>query len=116
MFDSRPAFWIASTLACVAGTAAAQPVGPARQAELVNLVRHDCGACHGLTLKGGLGPPLTPSALSDKPAEYLKAMILDGRHGSAMPGWRPLLSEPEVAWIVEQLQKGLPDQGIGNRK
>ena len=30
----------------------------ARRAELVTLVRQDCGSCHGLTLKGGLGPAL----------------------------------------------------------
>lgn len=113
MFFARTVSWLAPVLMCTAGTAMAQVVGSARQAELLNMVRQDCGSCHGLTLKGGLGPALTPSALSGKPAEYLKAMILDGRHGSAMPGWRPLLSEPEVAWIVEQLLKGLPDQETG---
>jgi len=109
-------FWLAPVLLCAAGAAVAQVPGQARQQALLNMVRQDCGSCHGLTLKGGLGPALTPSALSGKPAVYLKTMILDGRHGSAMPGWRPLLSEPEVEWIVEQLQKGLPDEGTGNRK
>ena len=96
-----------------AGAARAQGIGPARQAELINLVRHDCGSCHGLTLKGGLGPALTPSALSGKPVTYVKAIILDSRHGSAMPAWRGLLSEAEAAWIAEQLLKGFPDQATG---
>ena len=100
----------------VAGAARAQAVGPARQAELINLVRHDCGACHGLTLKGGLGPALTPQALAGKPEAYLKTIILDGRHGSAMPAWRGLLSEADAAWIADQLPKGLPDQETANRE
>ncbi len=84
-------------------------ISPERPAELAHFVRHDCGSCHGLTLRGGLGPPLTPEALAGKPAVYLKNMILDSRHASAMPAWRPLLTEAEVAWIAEQLLRGLPD-------
>ena len=36
---------------------------PADTAKLGNLVRQDCGSCHGLTLKGGLGKPLTADHL-----------------------------------------------------
>ena len=110
MFRSRVVLWLGPVLLCAAGTAPAQSVSPARQAELLNLVRHDCGSCHGLTLKGGLGPALTPAALSGKPAEYVRAIILDSRHGSAMPAWRGLLTEADVAWIADQLRKGLPDE------
>lgn len=88
---------------------AATAISPARQKELVHFVRHDCGSCHGLTLRGGLGPPLTPEALKGKPAAYVKAMILDSRPGTAMPHWRPLLPEAEAAWIAEKLLQGLPD-------
>lgn len=82
---------------------------PQRRGELVRLVRHDCGSCHGLTLRGGLGPPLTPQALAGKSAAYLKAMILDSRPGTAMPHWRALLSEAEAAWIAAKLLQGMPD-------
>jgi len=84
-------------------------ISPARQAELTHLVRQDCGSCHGMTLNGGLGPALTPQALSRKPPVYLTNVILDGRHGTAMPGWRPLLSETEAAWIADRLLAGIPD-------
>lgn len=84
-------------------------IGIARQAELVTLVRQDCGSCHGLTLKGGLGPALLPEALKDKPADYLKSTILHGRPGSAMPPWQRFLNEAEAEWIVSNLQKGFPD-------
>lgn len=81
-----------------------------RQRELVTLVRQDCGSCHGMMLKGGLGPPLTPDALRDKPAESLALTIVNGRPGTAMPPWRPFVSEAEAAWIVDQLQNGLRDE------
>ena len=97
---------------------AAQPVAPTssvetpsqkRRAELISLVRQDCGSCHGMTLKGGLGPSLLPEALKDKPADSLQATILQGRPGTAMPPWQRFLNEAEAGWIVAQLQKGFPN-------
>jgi cytochrome c55X len=70
------------------------------------MVRHDCGSCHGLTLAGGLGPALSAQALESKPVEYVEAMILRGRPGTAMPAWRGLLSEDEARWIAQQLKRG----------
>ena len=84
---------------------AAEPVG-ARRAELTHLVRQDCGSCHGMTLKGGLGPALTRDALRDKPAGSLVVTVLYGRPGTAMPPWRTFVSEAEAAWIVRELQEG----------
>jgi cytochrome c55X len=74
----------------------------------VELVRQDCGSCHGLTLKGGLGPSLEPAALAGKDVEFLSYVVLHGRRGTPMPPWREHLSEAEAQWIAEQLKKGLP--------
>lgn len=82
----------------------------ARRSELITLVRQDCGSCHGLTLKGGLGPPLLPAALAEKDRISLQYTILDGRRGTAMPPWRPFMREDEALWIVDSLKKGLPDE------
>jgi cytochrome c55X len=84
---------------------AAEPA-KSRQAELTHLVRQDCGSCHGMTLKGGLGPALTRDALRDKPADSLVVTVLHGRPGTAMPPWRTFVSEAEAVWIVKQLQEG----------
>ena len=81
---------------------------PARQSELLNLVRQDCGSCHGLRFEGGLGVPLTPAALKGKPVEALRDTILYGRNGTTMPPWNPFLTEAEAGWIVQILMKGLP--------
>lgn len=95
--------------ACAAGSAVADPVAPARQSELVRMVRQDCGSCHGMTLKGGLGPPLVAAALGGKPAEFLKYTILYGRPGTPMPPWHGLLTEADAEWIAAHLLTGFPD-------
>ena len=84
--------------------------GAERRRELANMVRQDCGSCHGMTFRGGLGPPLTPEALQEKPVESLTLTVLNGRPGTPMPPWRQFVSEAEAAWIIEQLRKGLPNE------
>lgn len=79
-------------------------------AELTRLVRQDCGSCHGMRLSGGLGSPLTPEALRDKPVEGLVATVLYGRPGTAMPPWKSILSEGEVQWVVDHLLAGFPEE------
>ena len=75
-------------------------------AKLSNLVRQDCGSCHGLTLRGGLGKPLTADRLMQWDGDQLMQIILDGVPGTPMPPWRGLLTEAEVRWIVEALKSG----------
>ena len=77
-------------------------------ARLEHLLTQDCGACHGLYLTGGLGPPLTPAALAGQSRDSLTATITYGRPARAMPGWAPLLSAGEIAWLVERLLQGSP--------
>lgn len=103
---------LALLLALGAGTSpalAGAEIAAERQRELLHLLRHDCGSCHGMTLKGGLGPALRPGDLAGKPSATLEATVLYGRAGTPMPPWRGLLSEDEVAWLVALLMKGVPD-------
>jgi uroporphyrin-III C-methyltransferase len=78
-----------------------------RKAALLHQLRHDCGSCHGLTMKGGLGPPLLPAALTTRSDEELTDTILDGVPGTPMPPWRVEVSRDEVRWLVRQLRRGL---------
>eukprot|EP01034_Spumella_vulgaris_P002611 gene2611-3388_t len=71
---------------------------PARQVQLEHLLTQDCGACHGLHLTGGLGPALTPQALSGQTRDSLIATVTYGRPALAMPGWAPLLNAGDIAW------------------
>jgi cytochrome c55X len=67
------------------------------------MVLQDCGSCHGLTMKGGLGRPLTRDALAGAEPGVLAQIILDGIPGTAMPPWRPRLTEAEALWIADYL-------------
>ncbi|TNF37517.1 MAG: cytochrome c [Gammaproteobacteria bacterium] len=78
-----------------------------RQQQLLHLLKHDCGSCHGMTLKGGLGPSLLPESLKDKPDELLFITIREGRQGTPMPPWKSQLSDDDVQWIIQQLRHGL---------
>jgi cytochrome c55X len=82
-------------------------IGSARaqrsDSELENMLVQDCGSCHGLTMRGGLGPPLTYSAIRFKPRNFLIDTVLEGRAGTAMPPWKILLSREEATWMVDRL-------------
>ncbi|MBB3007084.1 c-type cytochrome [Cupriavidus alkaliphilus] len=88
--------------------ATVDPPAPARQAQLAHWLRDDCGACHGMTLRGGLGPPLTPAGLAGKPPDGLVATVLYGRPGTAMPPWKPFMTQDEARWLIDRLQAGQP--------
>jgi cytochrome c55X len=87
--------------------AAQAELTPARQQQLLHLLRQDCGSCHGMTLQGGLGPALTPQALSGKSLDMLRAVVLHGRPGTPMAPWQLFMNETEATWLVKQLQTGV---------
>jgi len=83
-------------------------VMPERVAQLSHILTQDCGSCHGLTMKGGLGSPLTPDALAHATADGLAYVILNGIPGTAMPPWRALLTEADALWMAERLLEDTP--------
>jgi len=82
----------------------------ARKSELIHLLKSDCGSCHGMTLKGGLGPALLPKNMGGKSPEGLRSVILDGVPDTPMPPWRGQLSETDVTFLVHLLQQGVPHE------
>jgi len=105
----RRLIWLALSLSVAAPLCAADGIADSRRQELQNLLAQDCGACHGLTRRGGLGPALLPEALNGRSADDLAAVILDGRPGTAMPPWRPMLTPAEAHWMAERLLEGGPE-------
>ncbi|GAB6054469.1 hypothetical protein JCM17960_32890 [Magnetospira thiophila] len=85
--------------------ARAEMVTP-RQGELLYVLEQDCGSCHGLTLRGGLGPALMPERLQDRSAGDLAEVILEGVPGTPMPPWRPFFSQQEALWLAHVLKSG----------
>ena len=104
----RAAAPLLAALALVPTAAAGEP-SAARQAELLHRLKHDCGSCHGMTMKGGLGPALLPAHLAERSDEDLVEVILEGRPGTPMPPWDFEIPRAEAAWLVRQLRKGLDD-------
>ena len=90
---------------CLAGTTAqsTESVSSQRQQELIYLLHQDCGSCHGMTLKGGLGPSLLPTDLAGKPASYLREVITNGVPEKAMPPWKNILQPREIDFLVQRL-------------
>lgn len=103
----RPVATVVLLMLLLAGAVQAESIDERRAAELRHLLVQECGSCHGLTMRGGLGPPLTPEALEDRHDIGLEAIILHGVPGTAMPGWDRFLTEDEAAWLVELLREGL---------
>jgi cytochrome c55X len=77
-------------------------------ARLEYLLQQDCGSCHGLSLKGGLGSDLRASRLSGREEAVLAHAIREGVPGAAMPPWKALLSEDEITWLAARLKRGTP--------
>ena len=97
-------------LAFTAGAFAQTTTPSTREQQLIRMVRQDCGSCHGMRLTGGLGPPLTPTALKHMPLDSVTATIFHGRPGTPMPPWSAMLDEREARWIAERLQAGFPNE------
>ena len=102
--NRQPRAVAACLLAGILSQAASAETPASRQAELEHMLRHDCGSCHGMTLKGGLGPPLTEDALRDKPKEYIEWTIRNGHPGTPMPPWEGILSDEDINYLVELLK------------
>jgi len=96
----------ALVLAAAVGVGHAAPSDD-RQAELRHRVKHDCGSCHGMTMKGGLGPPLLPEVLAAQSDEGLADVILHGVPGTPMPPWRSEITREEALWIARLLRRGV---------
>lgn len=75
-------------------------------AQLERMVRQDCGSCHGMTFKGGLGSPLLPENLIAYSIDDLTTIILDGLPGTAMPPWRAVVSQRDAIWMAQYLKQG----------
>lgn len=106
----RNRYLLASLVApLLIGTAIpAAAIDAERERELTALVRQDCGSCHGMTLKGGLGKPLQPADLAESDVEGIASIILEGVPGQPMPPWKGLLNKADAEWIARKLKEGFP--------
>lgn len=104
MFMFRPEI----IMLALSATLVAAPAQADDAAHLERMLIQDCGSCHGLTMKGGLGRPLTPQALQHFDEAAIASIILDGVPGTAMPKWRPLLTQDQALWMAQYLKSRTP--------
>jgi len=107
--DLRGGLAVAASIAMLAFACRAEPVSPERMASLDHLLRQDCGSCHGMTLKGGLGPALLAERFADQDIDTIAAMILHGNPAKAMPPWEGLLSEADARYLAERIKNAGPN-------
>ena len=101
----RPYFTLILAYSLIADcTVASEMPSSDRQQELMHLLLADCGSCHGMTMKGGLGPPLRRDDLAEKPDEFIFITIREGRAGTPMPPWNEFLTDSEIRWMIDVLR------------
>ena len=90
-----------------ANSSASNSINDERKKELMHLLKQDCGSCHGMTMKGGLGPALLSENLAATPDYILENTIKYGRETLAMPAWDGILTSVDIEWLVDQLKQGI---------
>jgi len=103
--------WLSAAAVCLLASGAQAEPDASRKEELRYLLEQDCGSCHGLTRKGGLGSPLLPENLTDSSDEELLEVILEGIPGTPMPPWKYLMSREDAVWLVKLIRKGTDHDG-----
>ena len=92
----------ASNLVESGATLADSPADALNSSDVVLVCVSNAAACEEIISAEGFA-----EKLQDKNAEYLSAVILHGKSGSAMPPWKALLSPEEARWIADRLLQGV---------
>jgi nitrite reductase (NO-forming)/hydroxylamine reductase len=68
-----------------------------------------CAGCHGTLRKGATGPKLTTDRTRELGTDLLKALIANGRPGTAMPPWKQFLTNGEIETLALYIQEEPPE-------
>lgn len=98
------------------GTPAPVPTTPPAQttptvtASAEELFATKCAVCHGANRQGvpGLAPALTPQSLAALGDAEIRNVILDGRTGTAMPGFKASLSPEDIDALLQLIKSPSP--------
>jgi cytochrome c55X len=93
-------------LALFASSSFAAEPSAEKQAEIRTMLKNTCSSCHGVDLKGAIGPALKPETLGSKSDELLIDTIYNGRKGTMMSSWKASMNKDEIAWLVGILKSG----------
>jgi len=90
-------------LAIVTSVAATMVVAGSSKMDFAKVYEKECQGCHGPIHQGGVGSDLRPKALKKKEAYSLAETIMNGRPGTAMPGWKHMFSKDDATGMVDWL-------------
>lgn len=65
----------------------------------------ECQGCHGSSHQGGVGSTLDPKVLGKKNDYMLSEVIMNGRAGTAMPGFKSKMTKDDADKMVQYLLK-----------
>jgi cytochrome c55X len=97
--------------ACGGGSSVARPSDTVL-AQGQDIYNERCAQCHGDRGQGGTGMKLGGGAVArsfPNIADQIK-VIQDGRPGTAMPGWKTVLSNDEITAVARYEREVLPGQ------
>jgi len=83
--------------------------GAAVAEDATALFGEHCASCHGADRLGGMGPALLPENLGRLERDDAHAVIAEGRTQTQMPGFGDVLSEDEIAALVDLVYTPLPE-------
>jgi cytochrome c oxidase subunit 2 len=66
-----------------------------------------CARCHGPAGKGGAGPRLAGRVVSAYPDAAAEVAVVTNGKGSGMPAWKSVLSDSDIAAVVEYTRRVL---------
>jgi len=71
--------------------------------DFAKVFEKECQGCHGPIHQGGVGSDLRPKALKKFNAQILADIIMDGKAGTAMPGWKHMFSRDDADGMIDWL-------------
>lgn len=91
-------------------TPSATPTAPPAAIDASNLYTTKCVTCHGANREGisGLGLPLTPQSLAGRSDAEIRDFITNGKPGTAMVGWKDILSPAEIEELAQFIKNTSP--------
>jgi len=72
--------------------------------DVEKMFEKECQGCHGPNHEGGVGSDLRPGKIEKKNAYMLSEVILNGRAGTAMPGFADKMKKDDADKMVDYLQ------------
>ena len=116
----RPVRWLPIALVAIgiaaAGAACSSDGGGSTSTTLAttpsgaSLFADNCATCHGADGSGGQGPALADGAANERLSEAdMVEVVTKGR--AAMPSWKGVLSEAEIARVVRYVRTDLGREG-----